>query len=168
MDIFSHGLWGSISFGRKNRRSFWISFFFGMFPDLVSFGYYFLGVFLGWYYHPSFSGGHPPPEAIPQIIHTLYQWSHSLVIFTVVFAFMWLLFRRPVYEMLAWPLHIIFDIFTHTERFFPTPFLWPISDYHLSIINWSDPRVFIPNVLLLLLLYLWFFVARPRAKRLSP
>lgn len=162
MDILSHGLWGSISFGRRNRRSFWLAFLFGILPDLVSFGFYFFGVFLGFYRHPPFGAGHPPPEEIPVLIHTLYNWSHSLVIFAFIFALAWLLLRRPSYEMLAWPFHILFDIFTHRAEFFPTPFLWPLSDYRVSIINWTDPRIFIPNIALLALLYLWFFVVRWR------
>lgn len=158
MDILSHGLWGSISFGRRSRRSFWLAFLFGILPDLASFGFYFLGVFLGFYSHPAFGAGHPPQEEIPALIHTLYSWSHSLVIFILVFGLVWLALRQPVLELLAWPLHIVFDVFTHRAEFFPTPFLWPLSDYQVSVINWTDPRVFIPNVALLALLYLWYFM----------
>ena len=37
MDIVSHGLWGSIAFGRKSRSSFWMAFVIGMAPDIFSF-----------------------------------------------------------------------------------------------------------------------------------
>jgi len=165
MDILSHGLWGSLAFGRKNRRSFWMSFWWGIFPDLISFGFFFGGVALGFFDHPPFGGGHPPSWEIPRIIHILYNWSHSLVIFGAVFALVLFFLKRVPYEMLAWPTHIVFDIFTHTKDFFPTPFLWPISDYSVSLINWNDPRIFIPNVILLALLVFWFFVVWPRLRK---
>lgn len=38
MDIISHGLWGGIAFGRKNKKDFWQSFAFGVMPDLLAFG----------------------------------------------------------------------------------------------------------------------------------
>lgn len=69
-------------------------------------------------------------------------------------------------EMLAWPLHILVDIPTHSERFFPTPFLWPLSDFHVDGHPWSDPRIFIPNVILIAGLYTWYYWWRPRRERL--
>ncbi len=47
MDIVSHGLWGSIAFGRKSRSSFWLAFVIGMAPDLFSFGILWLAAVLG-------------------------------------------------------------------------------------------------------------------------
>ena len=71
---------------------------------------------------------------------------------------MWVVFRTPIWESFAWGLHIIFDIFTHSYRFFPTPFLWPISDVKVNGWPWGMPAIFIPNVILLALLYAWFFL----------
>jgi hypothetical protein len=67
--------------------------------------------------------------------------------------------------MLAWLLHILVDIPTHSTRFFPTPFLWPISSYEFSGIGWANPMIFIPNVVLLTSLYVWYFLIRPRLKK---
>ena len=39
---------------------------------------------------------------------------------------------------------------------FPTPFLWPLSDYKFNGIGWHNPIVFGVNILLLLAVYsLW-------------
>ena len=43
MDILSHGLWGAIAFGRRNRPSFWLAFVIGLAPDLLSFGILWMG-----------------------------------------------------------------------------------------------------------------------------
>ncbi|MGB3072855.1 MAG: hypothetical protein WBB68_01185 [Candidatus Moraniibacteriota bacterium] len=163
MDIFSHGLYGGVAFGRRSRPSYWLAFFFGIAPDLFSFGLFFILTILGLAEHPDWrSGQHPDPAGIPGYVHALYNSTHSLVIFVAVFALVWLIRKKPLYEMLGWPLHILVDIPTHSEKFFPTPFLWPISDFHVDGYNWSRPEIFIPNVILLTLLYLWFYVIRPR------
>jgi hypothetical protein len=159
MDVLSHGLWGSIAFGRKNRKSFWLAFFIGIAPDVFSFGILFFSLlFFG--AGPRFNSGPPDASLVPGYIDSLYNITHSLVIFAVVFFIFWAILKRPVLELLAWGIHILFDIFTHSFQFFPTPFLWPISDYKLDAISWGTPWIFIPNVALLLILYIWFFISK--------
>lgn len=160
MDIVSHGLWGGIAFGRNSIRSYLLAFLFGLAPDLLSFGIFFMAVFLGRADHPPWGEGHPPPEQIPGYIHQLYNISHSLIIFALLFFVLWFFTRRPVWESLAWGLHIIMDIFTHSYQFFPTPFLWPVSDLKFNGYNWSAPEIFFPNIAMLFTLYLWFFLRR--------
>lgn len=165
MDIISHGLYGGVAFGRKSRPRYWLAFFFGVAPDLFSFGIFFITNLLGVTKRPDWSSGHPAESAIPIYIHTLYDWTHSLIIFAMVFAIVWFLRKKPLYEMLGWPLHILVDIPTHSSQFFPTPFLWPISDLHVNGYPWSRPEIFIPNVLLLAGLYIWFLIIRPRRNK---
>ncbi len=57
MDVFSHGLWGGILFGRKNKRNFLLAFLIGIAPDVFSFGPFFLVSLLGLTERSSFSGG---------------------------------------------------------------------------------------------------------------
>ncbi len=164
MDIISHGLWGGIAVGRRSRRNYWLAFLFGIAPDLVSFGVYFLAIFLGLSPRPAFRMEPPQDNFIPGYVHSLYNFSHSLVIFLLAFLIVFLIFRRPIYEMLAWGLHIVVDIFTHSNAFFPTHFIWPISDYHFNGIPWSHPIIFIPDVILLVILYLWWYLYKIRKK----
>lgn len=157
MDIISHGLWGAIAFGRENRKLFGYSFLLGMAPDLVSFGFYTVGTWFGIFSHPDWrSGEHPIPGEIPVFVHTLYNYSHSLIVFFVVFGLIWLFFHRPIWPVAAWGLHILVDIPTHAADFFPTPFLFPLSDFHINGISWSNPIIFFPNVLLLFMGLIWF------------
>ena len=162
MDIVSHGLWGSLAFGRKNRKGFWRAFLFGIAPDFLSFGIFFASTFLGLAERPRFSSEPPDPSLIPSYVHNLYNLTHSLIIFAVLFFVLWLIFKKPVWEALAWGLHIVFDIFTHSFKFFPTPFLWPVSGFKFDGWHWGSPWIFFPNLALLLILYLWFFVIRKR------
>jgi len=57
--------------------------------------------------------------------------------------------------MLAWPFHIILDFFTHSIQYFPTPILWPISNYRFDGIPWSNPNVMIINFIAILLIFIF-------------
>lgn len=163
MDIVSHGLWGGIALGRASRRSFWTAFAFGSAPDLFSFGLVFANNL--WVHGLDFFKGlgqPPDPALIPAYVHSLYNATHSLLVFATVFALVWIVRGKPVMELGAWGLHIAVDIFTHSEEFFPTPFLWPLSDLHVDGVPWSDPRIFFGNVLLLAALYAWFLLKRKK------
>ena len=164
MDILSHGLWGGIALGRSNRRSFWTAFGFGIAPDLFSFGLVFASGLLLHGFEFFRGMGHPPDAAqIPAYVHHLYNVTHSLVVFAAVFGLVWLLRGKPLLEMGAWGLHLVMDIFTHSDAFFPTPFLWPVSNAHFDGLPWVNPLIYIPNVLLLAVLYAWFFLKRKKA-----
>lgn len=164
MDIVSHGLWGGIAFGRTNRRSFGLAVGCGMLPDLVPFGPWRLAILLGLAQRPPYNGWEPPdPSLIPAYVHRLYSVTHSLVVFLVVFAVIGVVCRKPIWESCAWGLHIGMDIFTHSTRFFPTPFLWPISAVTVNGWPWGRPAIFVPNVLLLVLLYAWFWLYQSKA-----
>jgi len=164
MDTLSHGLWGGITVGRKTKKSFWLAFFFGIAPDIFSFGLLFAQViftalfFDGSWAHFGPGDGHP---SVPQYVHSLYDLTHSAIVFLPVFFLVWWLGGKPVWEMWGWGFHIALDIFTHSERFFPTPFLWPLSSYTFDGMSWAQPLIFIPNVALLLTFYgLWWWHKR--------
>src|SRR3989344_4762467 len=97
MDIASHGLWGSIAFGRKNKKSFWLAFLFGILPDLLAFGPFFIGIFLGIYRRPLFNGTEPPnPALIPSYVSQIYSATHSLIIFAAIFLIVWMILKKPI------------------------------------------------------------------------
>lgn len=47
--------------------------------------------------------------------------------------------------MSAWAIHILIDIPTHSDKFFPTQFLWPLSNYKFYGIIWATPWFMIIN-----------------------
>lgn len=160
MDILSHGLYGGVAFGRISKRDYITAFLFGIAPDLLAFGTFFIiNLF-------SFGSlGKPDLASIPQYIFITYDLSHSLVIFAVFFALLWFIGYKHFAKLtLAWPLHILVDIPTHDATFFPTPFLWPISDFHIDGISWGHPMIFIPNVVLLLGLYGYWYIKQRRIR----
>jgi hypothetical protein len=166
MDILSHGLWGGVAFGRQNRKYFWLAFAIGMLPDIFSFGTLWMANLLGIYERPDWHQGGPPPmDSIPPFVSHLYNATHSLVIFLAVFLIVWAIRKKPFWLLGAWGLHILVDIPSHSFAFFPTPFLWPISDFKINGIQWGNPVIYIPNLVLLAIFYIWFFLARNKNKR---
>ena len=159
MDIISHGLYGGIAFGQKNKRDYWWSFVFGIAPDFFSFGVFTAMTALG--VSPRYV--QLRNDAVPQYVHSLYNVTHSLVIFAVVFLIVWTLHKKPFLPMLAWPLHILVDIPLHSTAFFPTPFFWPFfNNLRVNGIPWGEPIILIPNVILLVVLYSWLPAAARR------
>jgi membrane-bound metal-dependent hydrolase YbcI (DUF457 family) len=94
---------------------------------------------------------------IPQYVDILYNFTHSLVIFALVFLLVWFFLKKPYWLLCAWALHILIDIPSHSLAFFPTPFLWPVSNFKIDGIGWGDPIIFFPNVALLVVLYAIFW-----------
>ncbi len=166
MDTLSHGLWGSLAFGRRSKKSFWLAFFFGVAPDLFSFGPFFASTLLGFAPWPDFSAHQSDPNLIPRYVHLLYRPTHSLIIFSAAFLLVWLIRRKPLWEMSAWGLHVLYDIPLHDRGFFATPFLWPISSYTFNGWSWGHWWIFFPNVAVLTILYAaWWYRRRQQRKR---
>lgn len=163
MDFISHGLWAGVASGRKNKKDFWKSFIWGAMPDVIPFA----PVFISGFYKMIFSGdagffGRPVISEIPSYVFKIYSVTHSYFTFLFVFLIMYLIYKKPNYLMIGWPIHITMDIFTHSKAFFPTPFLWPFSSYRFDGVPWSNSYILIPNLVLLLVFYLYFFIIKPK------
>ena len=151
MDIFSHGLWGRGLFGYRGYP--WLALFFGMFPDLFSFGIFaVIRVFKG-----TFQMGPPPLDIIPGWVHFNYNISHSFIPALIVIGIIAWRKKDVAFAMLGWPLHIVMDFPFHIKEYFPTQFLWPVSDYSIDGIPWSDPIIWYPNWAGIILLIIFRF-----------
>jgi len=98
-----------------------------------------------------------------QYVWQLYHCSHSLLMFAAVFGLVWLILRRPVFEMLGWALHILIDIPTH-QGIFAVHFLWPLSNYGFSGFRWENRWFLALNYAALLAVFVWLWVQNTRAK----
>ena len=128
MDTVSHGLWSYLILFRQSRRRW--AFFIGMLPDLITFVPHLLV--------EHFAGGQA-------IFDALYRLTHSLVIFSVLFAVISLITRSVPWIAGAWGLHIIFDIFTHPKEHYPTPFLYPFESPFLLALDYRVPWFYAAN-----------------------
>jgi len=150
MDTISHGLWAILLVkGVFNKSKLFLTFLFGILPDVLTFGLFFIeNIIFG-----ARAIGTPVPENLPSYIPFLYEITHSLVLVFVVFLIIYL-FKKKIYIwMLGWPLHILVDIPSHSKDFFPTPFLYPLSDFTIGGISWTNPYMFFSNWILLIILF---------------
>lgn len=149
MDTFSHALWGYGLFGWR-RFALWAAFW-GAMPDLISFGIFLLMRVLDGSYHP----GPPPLESIPDWLFLTYSIGHSFVICLPIIGLVALRRKAFAFAMLAWPFHIVLDFPFHSFKYFPTPIFWPVSDFKINGIPWSNPWIWGSNVAGLVLLFLY-------------
>ena len=161
MDTLSHALWGYGLFGYKHKRFAALAAFFGAMPDLISFGAFFVINIMQGTWQP----GKPPLDSIPHWLITNYSIGHSFVVSLTIIGLV-ALWRKPIaFAMLAWPFHIVLDFPFHSFEYFPTPMLWPISDYKIDGIPWSNWYIWFPNVAGIILLF--YFRRRQKRRQLN-
>lgn len=172
MDIFAHGLWTNVMYKaipatRADKKTTWWGIFLGIFPDLWAFTPVFVYIFFeAIFKHHTFRfvspQDSPGPLPLDSLTHHLYNLSHSLVVWLIIFGLTWLIIKKFPWPLLGWALHIGIDIFSHSSKFYPTPFLWPISSFHVNGWAWADPVFMLVNYGALLVLYLFLV---PKLKR---
>jgi len=125
--------------------------------------------------------------SIFRVTQYLYNSSHSLIIFFLCFLLI-LIFRlysstykqrkapsvynparstaiMPCWEMSGWAIHILTDIPTHSRTFYPTLFLWPLSDWCYDGVSWGNMRFMIINYTSLLMVFVFLrLVQRLKSK----
>ena len=146
MDTLAHGLWTYVIFHKTKFPK--LAILFGILPDLISF----MPLFITRIISNQFMD-RPNLIKIPNYVKISYNFTHSLVIAAFVIFLVTLIARKFYIFLLAWPLHILIDIPTHEAAFFPTPFLYPISDLRISGISWAKPEMLAINYLALLIVY---------------
>lgn len=170
MDLISHALWSSALFKylnlrskKKNKFNLWKAAIFGMFPDIVSFVIPSLIILPVLILKNGFNVNNLTATlqtpSYTYIIELLYNISHSLVIFAIVFMLILLIFKKPIWILFGWLLHILIDIPTHLLSHFPTPMFWPISNFKINgIIYWREPLFMVIDIVLLTIV--WFIILK--------
>lgn len=178
MDIISHALWSAALFKsinlklkkKKEKFNLWWAAFWGMFPDIFAFvipGIILFPIILsqtGFNLASAISTAQASPYS--DIIAILYSISHSLVIFALVFLLIWFIFKKPVWLMFGWLLHILIDIPTHTAGHFTTPILWPVSNFSINgLIYWGESLFMIIDIALLIIVWTIIFAVERKKKK---
>jgi membrane-bound metal-dependent hydrolase YbcI (DUF457 family) len=155
MDILAHFLWAyALYWGHPYA---WLAGILGTLPDIIPF----IPSMLYQARRGTLHFGKPDIKAIPHWVHTLYAFTHSLVIFALVAGALFLLWPVAFWLLGGWLLHILLDIPTHEKDFFPTPFLWPLSNYTVDGVTWATRWVMVTNYTALLAAYAWLLLRVP-------
>lgn len=176
MDILAHALWtGAIFKSLKYRAKLWKPIVWGVLPDVFSFGLLTAWMLLSLIFGGTaldfqhFEAMEPAQrDAIPifQIVSFMYNFTHSLFVFAAFFIVFYFLFRKPLWAMLGWATHILIDIPTHSYKFYPTPFLWPVSSWKFNGISWGNKWFMMANYSALIIFYaVLFIVLRKYSKK---
>ena len=156
MDTLSHALWGKGLFGFRGSSK--LAIFFGIMPDLASFGLLFIVKFFSGdlnYKGPLTLDSLEQLKPYPEWLFFMDNLSHSFIICFLFIGITYFFKKEIVWPMLAWPFHIILDFPFHTKDFFPVKIFWPFSNYHYDGVSWSSPEVWIPNCAGLILLFMY-------------
>jgi hypothetical protein len=93
---------------------FLAAFSLSVLPDILAEGVMFSLAFLNAPGMPALDHGHPKIYEFPQYAQNFYNFAHSLIVFLSVFLVIWILRKQPFTLLLAWALHILIDIPTHS------------------------------------------------------
>ena len=162
MDTLSHAGWGYVV--SKHRGMAWWGALAGAMPDLLFFIPSRIEIVIerGWGVAARIggepgvwrAGGPPLPPELVEAYWRYYVWTHSLVMLAAVtLVVATTRFRRWCWLAVPYALHIVMDLPTH-ERYEGRPF-YPLSDWYFIGLSWGDPRIFFPNVVLLLVALWW-------------
>jgi hypothetical protein len=180
MDVLSHGLWG-VAIARRRVR-WWLAAASGSIPDIIAFlPTRVVELIEG---RPNLYHEVRPMSAYPAITQTLYELTHSVTGVAAVALLSWAVFARfpslaarcsvraadplgprrlAAWVTAPWAFHVASDVPFHTLHFFPTPLLWPFSDWVFGGIPWAQPAVLVPNLVLLGLALWWTWPVRRAA-----
>lgn len=165
MDTFSHAAWGYAVLRWRGPKTARIGALTGAAPDLL----YFIPSKIeqmaekGW---PALLlerrpgiwriDGPPLPPDLIEAYNTYYVYTHSLIILALVLGVLALMGKHSwLWLSVPYLLHIIIDLPTH-ERYL-TPIFYPLWDWKFIGISWSDPIIFWPNLIALVVVYSWIW-----------
>lgn len=109
---------------------------------------------------PGFEPALPPMVAL--LSHHLHCVMHSAVIAGAVTLITRPLWRIVGIPLLGWWSHIVIDVFTHSQNFYPSPVLYPFTQRGFDGLAWNTPWFLVANYVVLGLVYGWLLYDRLR------
>lgn len=163
MDTLSHAAWGWVTLRRPRPYLAWWGAAAGALPDILFFVPYAIEqVAVGGVRSLLLANepgvwkldGPPLPPIMAAAYDSYYVYTHSLVLLGGALLLLYAARQRQwLWLGLPYAVHILMDIPTH-ERFAPQPF-FPLSDWRFIGLSWGDPRIFWPQLALLLGALAW-------------
>ena len=102
----------------------------------------------------------PLPESVELWSHHLHCIFHSGVIAMAVTLVAWRWNRVFWIPLAGWWSHILIDVFTHSDDFFPSPVLYPLTYRGFDGVAWNTPWFVVANYSTLAVVWVWLLVTR--------
>jgi len=167
VDVIAHGLWAGAAGSWLARRHHaprgalaW-TVALGVAPDLLQ-----LVPVLAWsatqaapvsvlYAHVAAAPGSEPamPAIVEAFSHHAHCFLHSAIVAGIVTAMLWRWWPGWLIPMSGWWLHIAIDVPTHSDDYYPVPFLYPLTYWGFDGVAWTRPWVLALNYIALALVY---------------
>ncbi len=164
MDILAHGLWATLIFKNAPPTTRTVGIALSLAPDLIAFVPNAVYSVITNNYKMWFKVSEDTVEnmanRVPPWVYRIYDVTHSIPLWIIGFSIAWAIMGSVPWAAFGWLLHIIVDIPTHSRKFFPTPFLWPLSSYKFDGYNWEAKWYMIANYVVLLAFYLRLHILR--------
>ncbi|MFM9884226.1 MAG: hypothetical protein ACKVQT_14465 [Burkholderiales bacterium] len=179
MDIFSHSLWviAGVEVARRRRiitgRHYFIpSAILAALPDVIhlvpvlAWALFGNGSIAGLYSYAIALPDREPamPAMVALTAHHLHCIMHSGIVAGALTALVWLVHRRLWPPLLAWWSHILIDVFTHSDDYYPSPIFYPITYWGFDGLAWNKPALLAINYALLIVMFFWLHLARTRKR----
>lgn len=173
MDLAAHGLWvgaaalWAVRQRGLSRRTAGLAVGMALLPDLVQL----LPLLVwapfgadGWatlqrYVLAAPNQGPPMAPWLDAATHHLHCVMHSAVVLGLVSLLWWAWRGRLWLPLLGWWAHVLIDVFTHSADFYPSPVLYPLSDWTFDGVAWNHPAFMGLNYLALAVA--WWLAWRP-------
>ncbi|MDZ4723042.1 MAG: hypothetical protein SGI97_03935 [candidate division Zixibacteria bacterium] len=163
MDIFAHALWTNLACQKAEDSTRYWAIAYSVAADMAAFAPALIHSFakkkISQWKKVDPSSFEELNRSIPWWVYLLYDITHSIPLWSLAFGLAWALLGEMPWQAFGWLGHILVDIPTHSKRFFPTPFLWPISRFTVDGISWGVPWFMRLNYGLLAISYLILWVA---------
>lgn len=79
------------------------------------------------------------PAGVQAWSHTLHCLMHSAIVASIITTIAWLRWRWVLVPLAGWWSHIVIDVFTHSNDYYPSPVLYPITERGFDGIAWPTP-----------------------------
>lgn len=102
----------------------------------------------------------PLPESVELWSHHLHCVFHSGVIAMAVTLIAWRWSRVFWLPLAGWWSHILIDVFTHSDDFFASPVLYPLTYRGFDGVAWNTPWFVVANYAVLALVWVGLLATR--------
>lgn len=107
------------------------------------------------------------PQWVRLWSHHLHCTTHSVLVAAAVTVICWPWRRVMWLPLVGWWLHIVIDVFSHSNEFYPVPLFYPITQRGFGMVAWNTPWFAAWNYGALVAVTIWLWLTRRKGAGVS-